>query len=107
MYRVQIEVAKHQSGRIHLERESYSKAEECRLFSSTRSIVATIEANTAAGRKTDWARTQASGKPAGGQWDMVRTVDGLPMESSASGLVWGVQYNPPSAFSGMAAKRCV
>ena len=35
MYRVQIEVTTRQSGRLHLERESYTKAKESRLFSST------------------------------------------------------------------------
>ena len=39
MYRVQIEVTTQQSERIHLERESYSKAEECRLFSGAKRVV--------------------------------------------------------------------
>ena len=52
MYRVQIEVTTQQSERIHLERESYSKAEECRLLSGAKRVVATLEADFAARRKT-------------------------------------------------------
>ena len=107
MYRVQIEVTTQQSERIHLGRESYTKAEECRLFSGATPIVATVEADTAARRHTHRARAQTGGKPARREWDMVCDVDGLPMESGASRLVWRVQHNYPSALSEMAAERRV
>ena len=74
MYRVQIEVAKHQSGRIHLERESYTKAEGCRLFSGTKRLVATIEADIASRRRTQRTRAQADRQPTSGQWDLVCAV---------------------------------
>ena len=105
MYRVQIEVTTQQSERIHLERESYSKAKECRLFSGARAIVARIEADTAARRNAKRTRTQASGQPPGHQRDMVCAVDGMSMESSEAGLVWSMQQYTASTFSGMAAKR--
>ncbi len=57
MYRVQIEVAKHQNERIHLERESYTKTEASRLFSSVAPIVAAVATDTAVGGKTQRART--------------------------------------------------
>src|SRR5260370_40580441 len=60
MYRVQIEVTTQQSGRIHLERESYRKAEECRLLSSAAPIVATVAKYFAksSGRENGWAQTR-------------------------------------------------
>src|SRR5579871_5541665 len=100
MYRVQIEVTTPQSERIHLEQESYSKAEACRLFSSTRRVVATVEVDTAARRSTPRARPQASGKST--ERDMVCAVDGLPVEGRASGVVRRVQHDYSSALSGMA-----
>src|SRR5215813_888702 len=99
MYRVQIEVTTQQSERTHLERESYPKAEACRLFCSATPVVATIEADFAERRSAQRTRTQESRKSTGGQWDLVRAVDGLPVESGASGLVWRVQHNYPSALS--------
>ncbi len=60
MYRVQIEVTKHQSERIHLERESYTKTEECRLFSRTTPIVAAIETDLAQRARAQRTRSQAS-----------------------------------------------
>jgi hypothetical protein len=104
MYRVQIEVTTQQSGRIHLERESYTKAKECRLFSSAAPAVATVEANIAARERADRSRTQTGGKPTRGGQDMVCDVDGLPVENGASGLVWRVQYHHPLAFSTLAAE---
>jgi hypothetical protein len=47
MYRVQIEIAKSQAERIHLERESYRKAKKCGLFSCTAWAVATTAAHLA------------------------------------------------------------
>ena len=90
MYHVQIEVTTQQSERIHLERESYRKAEECRLFSRTASAVATIEADIAARRNTEKTGTQTSRSTTGHQWDMVCVVDRLPMESGEEGMVWRV-----------------
>ena len=90
MYRVQIEVTTQQSGRIHLERESYRKTEECRLFSSTTPTVATLEADTATGRNTEKTGTQTRRESTGREWDMVCHVDRLPVESSEEGVVWRV-----------------
>src|SRR5690348_5510032 len=105
MYRVQIEVTTQQSERIHLERESYSKAEECRLFSGAKRVVATLEADLAARRKIQRTWTQARRESTRYQWDLVCAVDRLPVEGGASGLVRCVQHNPSSALSGMAAYR--
>ena len=103
-YRVQIEVTTQQSGRIHLDRESYTKAEECRLFSSATPVVATVETDIAARGSAQRTRPQTGGKPSRGEWDMVCDVDRLPVESGASGLVWGVQHDHPPALSTMAAE---
>ena len=54
MYRVQIEVTTQQSGRIHLERESYRKTKECRLFSSTTPAVATVATAFAEGKPNEF-----------------------------------------------------
>jgi len=61
MYRVQIEVAKPQIERIHLEQESYTKTESCRLFSGATSIVATVATHIAEGASAKRARAKASG----------------------------------------------
>ena len=90
MYHVQIEVAKQQSGRIHLYRESYRKAKECRLFSRTASAVATLEAYLAAGENTEKTGTQTGRSATCHQWDMVCAVDRLPVEGSETRVVWRV-----------------
>src|SRR5260221_8755052 len=61
MYRVQIEAAKPQIERIHLERESYTKARECRLFSGATSAVATTAKHIAVRSRVQRARAQTSG----------------------------------------------
>ncbi|HLY24823.1 MAG TPA: hypothetical protein VKQ72_00695 [Aggregatilineales bacterium] len=60
MYRVQIEVAKRQAERIHLERESYPKTKASGLFSSATSAVATLEVTFASRGEIQGAGTQAS-----------------------------------------------
>src|SRR5579859_1482982 len=104
MYRVQIEVAKRQAERVHLERESYPKTKGSGLFSSATSAVATIEKTFAQRGGRQGAGTKASREPTGHQWDMVCAVDRLPVESGASRLVWGMQPHAAFAFPRMAAR---
>src|SRR5262245_43842558 len=107
MYHVQIEVAKQQSGRIHLGRESYRKAKDCRLLSGAARVVATAETALAKGARTERARAQTSRPSTGHQRDLVCAVDGLSVESGQARVVWRVQHDDPSALSGVASQRRV
>ena len=88
MYHAEMGVTKQPIERIHHEAQSYNKTQECRLLSDAPSVVALCSASAAQSQTAPQRWTPTSGQSSGFERDLVYLVDGLPMESGASRLVW-------------------
>lgn len=72
---------------MRLEKELYPKTEKCRLLSSTTPAVAADQEGVAQTATETRAGATPRRQSSGIEWDMVRVVDGVSVESGAQRLV--------------------